>query len=101
MEYAGVTQNMRDALEWIAALYAEGLLDPETLLNDKAAWDGKINSDKVGIWEHIPQECYNTAETIKDATGTEPEIAILPAISAPYLPTGMFQRKINFLKKSV
>ena len=95
LTYAGVTRNMRDALEWIAALYAEGLLDPETLLNDKAAWDGKINSDRVGIWEHIPQECYNTAETIKDATGTEPEIAILPAISAPGYEGFYTARRIN------
>lgn len=83
LTYSGVTQNMRDALEWISSLYAEGLIDPETLLNDKAAWDGKINSNKVGIWEHIPQETYNYAETIEASTGTKPEIAILPAISAP------------------
>ena len=101
LTYAGVTQNMRDALEWIAALYAEGLLDPETLLNDKAAWDGKINSDKVGIWEHIPQECYNTAETIKDATGTEPEIAILPAISAPGYEGFYTARRINGIQFAV
>lgn len=83
LTYAGVTQNMRDALEWIASLYSEGLLDIETLLNDKAAWDGKINSDLVGVWEHIPQESYNYAENIEAASGKQPEIAILPAISAP------------------
>lgn len=82
LTYSGVTQNMRDALEWLHSLYEEGLLDPETLLNDKAAWDGKINSDKVGVWEHIPQESYNYAENIQAATGAEAEIAILPAISA-------------------
>ena len=83
LTYAGVTQNMKDALAWIASLYQEGLLDPETLLNDKAAWDGKINSGKVGVWEHLPQECYNYAEAIESATGTKPEIAVLPALSAP------------------
>lgn len=81
--YSAVTPNMKDALEWIASLYAEGLLDPETLLNDKAAWDGKINSDLVGNWTHIPQECYNTAETIYSTKGVKPDIAILPALSAP------------------
>ncbi len=83
LTYSAVTQNMRDCLEWMAGLYEEGLLDPETLLNDKAAWDGKINSGVVGIWEHLPQECYNYAENIYNGTGVKPEIAILPAISAP------------------
>ena len=41
LTYSAVTKNMRDCLEWMSGLYAEGLLDPETFLNDKAAWDGK------------------------------------------------------------
>ena len=83
LTYSAVTKNMRDCLEWMSGLYAEGLLDPETFLNDKAAWDGKINSGVVGIWEHLPQECYNYAENIYNGTGVKPEIAVLPAISAP------------------
>ncbi len=83
LTYSAVTQNMRDALEWIASLYKEGLMDPETLLNDKAAWDGKINSNLVGNWSHLPQEVHNYAETMESATGVKPDIAILPAISAP------------------
>lgn len=83
LTYSAVTQNMKDCLEWMSELYAEGLLDPETLLNDKSAWDGKINSGVVGVWEHLPQECYNYAENIYTGTGVKPQIAILPAISAP------------------
>lgn len=83
LTYSAVTPNMRDALQWMASLYAEGLMDPESLLNDKAAWDGKINSDIVGSWSHIPQEAYNYAETINKTTGANPDIAILPALSAP------------------
>ena len=49
LTYSAVTQNMKDCLEWMSELYAEGLLDPETLLNDKSAWDGKINSGVVGV----------------------------------------------------
>lgn len=82
LTYSAVTQNMKDCLEWMSELYAEGLLDPETLLNDKSAWDGKINSGVVGVWEHLPQECYNYAENIYSGTGVKPQIAILPAISA-------------------
>ena len=82
LTYSGVTQNMKDALKFIAELYQEGLLDPETLLNNKAQWDAKINAGKVGIWEHIPQECYNYAEAIAESTGEQPEVALLPVIDA-------------------
>ena len=95
LTYSAVTQNMRDCLEWMASLYAEGLLDPETLLNDKAAWDGKINSGVVGIWEHLPQECYNYAENIYEGTGVKPEIAVLPAISAPGYEGYYTERQMN------
>lgn len=97
LTYSGVTQNMKDCLEWLHELYAEGLLDPETLLNDKAAWDGKINSDKVGVWEHIPQECYNYAENIASATGAQAEIAVLPAISAEGYEGYYTARRLNGL----
>ncbi len=83
LTYSAVTPNMRAALEWMASLYAEGLMDPETVLNDKAAWDGKINSNLVGSWSHIPQEAYTYAETMEQSTGVKPDIATLPAISAP------------------
>lgn len=93
--YSAVTQNMKDCLQWISELYEEGLIDPETLLNDKAAWDGKINSGVVGIWEHLPQECYNYAENIYNATNVKPEIEILPAISAPGYEGYYTSRQIN------
>lgn len=83
LTYSAVTPNMRDALEWISSLYAEGLMDPETLLNDKAAWDGKIHSNRVGCWTHIPQETYMYAETMESAAGVKPDIVTLPALSAP------------------
>lgn len=83
LTYSAVTPNMKDALKWIASLYKEGLIDSETLLNDKAAWDGKINSNRVGSWTHLPQEAFNYAETIASSTGAKPNIAILPALSAP------------------
>lgn len=95
IKYSAVTQNMKDCLEWMAELYAEGLLDPETLLNDKSAWDGKINSGVVGIWEHLPQECYNYAENIYNGTGVKPEIAVLPAISAPGYEGYYTKRQMN------
>lgn len=82
LTYSAVTTNMRDALAWIRDLYAEGLLDPETLLNDKAAWDGKIDADKVGVYYHWPEVSYNHAIAIENVTGEKAHIASLPPISA-------------------
>jgi len=95
LTYSAVTSNMRDALEWIASLYAEGLLDPETLLNDKPAWDAKIQSDRVGNWCHLPQESYIYAEAMEAATGVQPDIAILPTISAPGYEGTYYGRRVN------
>ncbi len=82
LTYSAVTPNMKAALEWIASLYAEGLLDPETLLNDKAAWDGKINSGRVGVYHHWAQASYEYAENIEASTGVKAKLVLMPPISA-------------------
>ena len=83
LTYSGVTQNMKDCLAWIHELYAEGLLDEETLLNDKAAWDGKIKSDRVGVYYHWAQGVHENAAAIEAADGAKAEYISLPPISAP------------------
>jgi ABC-type sugar transport system, periplasmic component len=83
LTYSAVTKNMRDALEWISKLYAQGLLDNETLLNDKTAWDGKVNTNRVGVFYRISQEMYMYPENIYKNTGVKAEFTTLPAISAP------------------
>jgi len=74
---------MRDALEFISDLYARGLMDEETLLNDKASWDGKIYSNRVGIFYHWANYAYSNAENVESATGVRAEWSLLPAIDAP------------------
>lgn len=83
LTYSAVTQNMKDALAFIRDLYAEGLLDPETLLNDKAGWEGKVTSDKVGVCFHWGETATAFAESMEVATGTKAQWVSLPAISAP------------------
>jgi putative aldouronate transport system substrate-binding protein len=92
LTYSAVTPNMRDALEWLASLYKEQLIDPETLFNDKAAWDGKVSSNLVGIYYHLPQTDYIRAMDIENATGAKADFAVLPAISANgYEGSGFYQ----------
>ena len=82
LTYSAVTDNMRDALAFCADLYSKGLMDPETLLNDKAAWDGKVNSNIVGVFFQWPESSYRYALNTEAATSAQPRWAVLPAISA-------------------
>jgi putative aldouronate transport system substrate-binding protein len=83
LTYSAVSKNMRDALEFAHKLYAEGLLDKETFLNDRTKYMGKIDSNKVGAYFHIDQEVHDRLDNINKAFNIKPDIAALPAISAP------------------
>jgi putative aldouronate transport system substrate-binding protein len=83
LTYSGVTQNMRDALEYVSGLYSEGLIDPECLLNDLAAWKEKLASDLCGTYYHWVQASHEYALDTYNATGAQPDWAVMPPISAP------------------
>lgn len=53
LKYSGITPNARDAIQFIAELYAEGLLDPESFLNTGADYNAKIQDDRVGLWGNV------------------------------------------------
>lgn len=94
LTYSAITPNMKAALQFCADLYAEGLMDPETLLNDKAAWDGKINSNMVGSLYHWAQTAYEYDIAIYNSTGMVSDIRTLPIISAPGF-EGFYTAKYN------
>lgn len=54
LQYAGVTQNMKDAIVFVRDLYEQKLLDNETFLNKGEIWTAKINNNLVGSWYHLP-----------------------------------------------
>ncbi len=95
LTYSAVTPNMKAALEFCSELYAKGLMDLETLINDKAAWDGKITSDRVGVAFHWSEVAYEWAEKQYNATGIKPIWAVLPEISAPGYEGYYTTQKIN------
>ena len=95
LTYSAVTPNMRDALEWISELYQEGLIDPETLLNDKAGWEGKVNSNQVGVFFHQGRYSYQYAEACENATGVKAQWVLLPMISADGYDGFYSMRSIN------
>lgn len=66
IQYAGVTDNMREAIVFIRKLYEEKLLDNETFLNKGEVWQAKINNNQVGSWYHLPasvRDRYNAILT--------------------------------------
>lgn len=78
LAYSAVTPNMKAALEFAAKLYKDGLLDPESLLNNKAQWDGKIDADRVGSYFHWAESVGGHLETIQANTGVKGDFAVLP-----------------------
>lgn len=82
LTYSAVTQNMRDALEFISGLYQEGLIDMETLINDKTGWEGKVNANQVGVFYHWAENSYMYAANIYNAIGVKADWTTLPTISA-------------------
>lgn len=83
LTYSGVTQNMKDALVFANMLYKEGLLDPDTFLNQGADLWNKVNADKVGVWFHIPLGVKETALDALLAVNPDAKLSVLPGISAP------------------
>ncbi|WP_340017091.1 extracellular solute-binding protein [Paenibacillus sp. FSL K6-1318] len=66
IQYAGTTDNMREAIKFIRMLYVEKLLDNETFLNKGEVWQAKINNNLVGSWYHLPanvRDRYNAMLT--------------------------------------
>lgn len=78
LTYAAITPNMKAALEFIAKQYKDGLIDPESLLNNKAKWDGKIEADKVGNYYHWGEGVNERIEAIYKNTNVQADYSILP-----------------------
>lgn len=83
LTYSAVTTNMRDSLEFISELYAEGLLDQETFLNDKQAWEGKVRSGIAGNYFHFAWSVGARLTDIEDATGVQGDFSVLPVPEVP------------------
>jgi len=96
LTYSAVTQNAKDAIAFISKLYKDKLLDQETFLNDKAAWDGKISGNLVGNYFHWGQGSYSHLANIEKAFGIQADIAVLPVIEVPgYEGQGFITTKQN------
>ncbi|MFC5451100.1 type 2 periplasmic-binding domain-containing protein [Paenibacillus aestuarii] len=78
LTYSATTPNMRAALEFIAKLYKDGLLDKETLLNDKAKWDGKVMANKAGNYFHWVEQLPLYLDGLQKNSGVKAQFSLLP-----------------------
>ncbi|OCT12837.1 ABC transporter substrate-binding protein [Paenibacillus pectinilyticus] len=78
LTYSAVTPNMKAALEFIAKLYKDGLMDKESLLNNKAKWEGKNDSNLVGNYFHWEESVFERLENINKNKGVKGDYSVLP-----------------------
>ncbi|GLX66329.1 ABC transporter substrate-binding protein [Paenibacillus glycanilyticus] len=83
LTYSAVTPNMKAALEFAAKLYKEGLMDKESLLNNKAKWEGKIDSNLVGNYFHWEESVNERLENINKNKGVKGDYSVLPILEVP------------------
>ncbi|TVY07915.1 extracellular solute-binding protein [Paenibacillus cremeus] len=78
LTYSAVTPNMKAALEFAAKLYKDGLLDKESLLNDKAKWDGKVTANKAGVFFQWAEQTNLYLDGLQKNTGVKGNYTVLP-----------------------
>lgn len=59
--YLGDLPGFRSAVEWLHQIYAEGLMDPESLTQDSNLWASKVNAGEVASFNYL--RLINTALT--------------------------------------
>lgn len=72
--FPGHMEGFREACEWLAMCYAEGLLDPDALTQDENSWNAKINADQVGFQTYLRliNSAWANPDTIQNWTSILP-----------------------------
>jgi putative aldouronate transport system substrate-binding protein len=83
LTYSAVTPNMKAALEFISVLNKDGLIDKESLLNNKVMWESNIDAGKVGSYFHWGEFVHERLEPIYNNTGVKGDFSVLPIPEVP------------------
>jgi len=83
--FPGFMNGFREACEWLAMCYAEGLLDPDALTQGPDPWNVKVNGDQVGFQTYLRliATAWANPETIENWTHILPPSdgkAVVPRI---------------------
>ena len=72
--YTLVKDEVRNGLEWLHELYAEGLVDPEIFSQDGSTYSAKVSSGRIGLF-------YDWSVSL--AADYADEYVPLPALAGP------------------
>lgn len=78
--YGPMTDDFVEGLTFIRKLYEEGLIDPDYLLNDRAAMDSNVMNGTSGVIYSYQSTKYYTSESFNDGTK---KIVAIPALAGP------------------
>ncbi|MGF7029234.1 ABC-type glycerol-3-phosphate transport system substrate-binding protein [Paenibacillus mucilaginosus] len=92
LTYSAVTPNMKAALAFLSKLHKEGLLDTESLLNDKLQWDGKVQGDKAGSYYHWLEQTHLYLDNMYKNTGVKGNFSVMPVLEVSGL-SGLLQQE--------
>ncbi len=95
LTYSAVSPNMKDAIAFLRDLYKERLIDPETFLNSKSAWEGKVSSNQVGVFFYWVSSASGFLADIYESTGIKGDFSVLPQIDAPGYEGFTTMKRIN------
>lgn len=89
VKFGAIDARMKDALTWLNKNYAEGLIDPEYLTEDKTSWYAKWTNDQVFMSYDWSSYIDNVANLFKN---TDSEINIIGVVP-PQGPTGISETR--------
>jgi len=81
--FPGFMDGFREACEWLALCYEEGLLDPDALTQGPDPWNVKVNGDQVGFQTYLrliatawanPETIENWTHILPPAGGRTPSV---------------------------
>lgn len=73
--FGATSEKYKKGMEYLADLYAEGLIDPELFTQDNATWKGKGAQDMYGVCM-----MYQSSDIVAYPAGEEPEWAPIPVL---------------------
>lgn len=77
LAFGATSEAYKKAIEYLASLYAEGLIDPELFTQDSATWKGKGGQDLYGV-------CimYGSGDIMPYPAGEKPDWEGLPVLKS-------------------
>lgn len=91
--------NTKKALEFLRTLYEEKLIDSEFMTNTSTIWIQKIQSDRVGMWDHNPTNGGVWYRDVRKSLPDNPDvdvIAIPTPVGTGYSgPVGRVEQPVN------